>query len=959
MTFFVKWVVVVLYFLFSNTGRAQKIFFEQLTTAEGLPSDYVNCIFRDSKGFLWIGTDKGVCRYDGRRFYYLDKDDGLPSNFVYSFAEDPDGNIWMAALEGGICQYNGERIIAFPNITENISGDAKQIHFNGDGSFFIVTSANLYYCRAGNSLPEKVKDCNGFLAPMPANEFIVGRGDSLYILKKTGHDLDLRKAEYFHFAGVSGYEFIERKGDVTNCYLLDGNKFKFNRRFIGSNITSVPKGVDIKDLLLTRDALFTATAAGLIYTDERNNQLFLNSANGMGADYIRKIYKDRDDNVFFCTFGGGVKIWPRLYLHEYKMEGKVTSVFPTGDQTYITTTTDVYLFNPSSRRLSPFYNIKGQNYTAVYKSEMSRFYLGTMNSFYEFPGENYLGQLSGKDRSKYHMPVNSGVSGFFWDNDSNRLCIATYGDGIVTAHNKKNAVPASIHNGKPAIIEFLVPLQKGFAALTYSSGLTLFYKNREPVQITTKDNLLSNTVFSVLEQPGDQLWIGTLKGLNRYDGRQVIKTLSVKDGLIGSKVMCIFRDSQKRLWLLSDKYLHLVESDKLRAIRSCPVLYDVKNSVNRAAYDGKYDLLYIGLNDALLTVELKKVIPDTVTRLPEISEVVIDAAAATIIDERSVIIPAGTKKLAVRFSSHFVPLSKNGDLYYRLNGIDDEWQLLDISSEAIYHKLPAGSYDLVAKTINPDGYASPELSLITFQVQPPFWKSTVFIVFATSFLLVIFFTTGQAISRKRYRNKIKRLQEENRLQTERERIARELHDNVGSQLTYLINKLDDDYALLTDREEAGKLSSFARGAMQELRETIWALDRKEVTLHDLEYKIILLSGLYNKERNIVSYHSDHSSLNHTSLKSAHALNIYRIIQEAVNNAIKYSAAQNIHISLETKEGLVCIEVADDGKGFDLNKVQEGFGLGNIKNRAMEMHASLAIKSEKEKGTIISLAVSAG
>jgi signal transduction histidine kinase len=200
------------------------------------------------------------------------------------------------------------------------------------------------------------------------------------------------------------------------------------------------------------------------------------------------------------------------------------------------------------------------------------------------------------------------------------------------------------------------------------------------------------------------------------------------------------------------------------------------------------------------------------------------------------------------------------------------------------------------------------------------------------------------------------LQEEYRLQSERERIAMELHDNVGSQLTYLINKIDDDYPMLADKKEADQLSNFARGAMQELRETIWALDKKEVLLYDLDHKIMQLTELYNREKNIVRYDWNGSSTNVTSVKSLQALNIYRIIQEALNNAIKYSEAEKIYVVVEMKGRTINIKITDDGKGFDMQKIVPGYGLRNMKNRAREMNAMLDISSEAGKGAVISLSV---
>src|ERR1044071_8579287 len=129
---------IVIFLLTGFSTRCQKVFFEQLTTAEGLPSDYVNSVFRDSKGFLWVAMDKGVSRYDGHSFLNLNKDNGLTSNFVYCITEDPQHNIWFGTFEGGLCKYDGQTVSPIPLDTSEFR-TVFRVLFNSDGSLFIVS----------------------------------------------------------------------------------------------------------------------------------------------------------------------------------------------------------------------------------------------------------------------------------------------------------------------------------------------------------------------------------------------------------------------------------------------------------------------------------------------------------------------------------------------------------------------------------------------------------------------------------------------------------------------------------------------------------------------------------------------------------------------------------------------------------------------------------------------------
>jgi signal transduction histidine kinase len=178
---------------------------------------------------------------------------------------------------------------------------------------------------------------------------------------------------------------------------------------------------------------------------------------------------------------------------------------------------------------------------------------------------------------------------------------------------------------------------------------------------------------------------------------------------------------------------------------------------------------------------------------------------------------------------------------------------------------------------------------------------------------------------------------------------------VGSQLTYLINKIDDDNGHLANKEEANHLSDFARGAMKELRETIWALDKKEIWPEELGNKVQQLLRLYSNNGHKIEMDWQHNGIQRP-LNSLEALNIYRIIQEAVNNAVKYSDASDVKVLADFAEKCFRVTVMDNGNGFDIEQAGDGYGLKNMKKRAEEMNSELTIKSEIGIGTSIELLI---
>jgi ligand-binding sensor domain-containing protein/two-component sensor histidine kinase len=961
-----SWFWIVFYsgiFLFTGSASiAQKIFFEQLTSAEGLPSDYVNTIFEDSKGFLWIGTDKGACRYKDKQFVYFNKDNGLPSNFINCISEDPKGNIWFGTFEGGLCKYDGQQFRSYPLANENEFRNIFEILFNKDGSFFLESgNFNLYFFRYENAAPERIGTKSAsFISSLGNDQFLVSStNNSIFYLEKKGYHLSIqeiwhtnKKNELLLAKPLHG-RFVTQEEDGINVYETRGKTVFLLRKIKLAEIP--PEGYE-KIFYSKGKEMWISSYSGLSYVDKLDQLHFFAVEKELGGNYVNNIYEDSKENVYICTFGGGIKIWPRFYLQEFPLEGKVISIFPYLGATYLTTTKQVYKYIPE-KKIEIFKNLSFENFSSFYASPMAGYCLGTYKSFFRLPTEQSLYSLNGNTRRRFEVFTHIGISGFL-QKSSDQLFVSMYGGGIYEFDSGNRIMDSFNMKNKRLVsgmVEFLKPLSQSMAVLTYGSGLTLIDNKGRTVLIGKKEGLLSNSVYAVYQDPGNQIWIGTLDGVNLYDGKRIVKTYSNKEGLVGSKVICIFRDPKKRLWVLSDKYLHLVEDSGLRAIRSHPVLFEPNNSINRAAYDTATGNLYIGLTNAFLIVDVNRIVPDSVIHAPGLSAFVADDSSLAWKD-KAIYVQPGFNKLAFQFASQGFSITQKSDIYYKLAGYGDQWSLLDNSGELDYAKLPPGKYNLLAKTTNPDGYASPAVSLVKFEILPPFWRRPGFVVSVSTVLLFLVFLLGKKYSRTQYEKKIRQMQETVQLQVERERIARELHDNVGSQLTYLINKIEDEHNILADKTEAEKLGNFARSTMRELRETIWALNKKEILPEELAGKVRQLLKLYKNHSVQIELDWQNENSEDRPMKSLEALNIFRIVQEAMNNAVKYSHASCITVRLINGIKRLEIMIVDNGKGFNVEEVEKGYGLLNMQKRAEEMSAKLNIESSEGCGTKLHLSM---
>lgn len=204
---------------------------------------------------------------------------------------------------------------------------------------------------------------------------------------------------------------------------------------------------------------------------------------------------------------------------------------------------------------------------------------------------------------------------------------------------------------------------------------------------------------------------------------------------------------------------------------------------------------------------------------------------------------------------------------------------------------------------------------------------------------------------------------QNKLNEQRVSISRDLHDNIGSQLTSIISSIDSlKYFLNGQNEKIDKkldsLSLFAKTTIDELRDTIWAMNQQEITLEDLfsrfnNYVQKARTSIENTKLNFVIEESN-VTLASIKLTSKDGVYLYRILQEAINNALKYAKASEIEVNIKYDASKIEIKVVDNGEGFDFDNVTLGNGLNNMKARANEIHAIINIESELGKGTSVSI-----
>lgn len=207
---------------------------------------------------------------------------------------------------------------------------------------------------------------------------------------------------------------------------------------------------------------------------------------------------------------------------------------------------------------------------------------------------------------------------------------------------------------------------------------------------------------------------------------------------------------------------------------------------------------------------------------------------------------------------------------------------------------------------------------------------------------------------------IAKIETQNKLQEQRLAISRDLHDNIGSQLTFIISSIDNiKYAFdIQNAKLDSKLngiSNFAKSTIIELRDTIWAMNKSEITFEDLQARIHnFMEKAQEAKEDICFTFSVNPLLKSNTFSSVEGMNLYRTIQEAINNSIKYAQPKNVTVNIEPDENGIAITIADDGKGFDREMVVMGNGIHNMQKRIQDIEGDFDLVSKPNEGTKITI-----
>lgn len=460
----------------------------------------------------------------------------------------------------------------------------------------------------------------------------------------------------------------------------------------------------------------------------------------------------------------------------------------------------------------------------------------------------------------------------------------------------------------------------------------------------------------------DHLYIGSNKGIFKTDSTgRVLMVLDKSTGLPDECIYAMAFDSEGLLWCSSNKGIFRINPDRsiFQVTRDDGLQ---ENEFNTNVVGGEGGELYFGGVNGVSSFY-----PHRVDKTEERINLLFrririnndDAFTDTAVWSISKIDLPHNRNL---LSFDFIAMASNNPgqytYQYMMEGIDDEW-IQNNGLQTVRYFLPPGKYVLKIYASRYFNKEAKPLHEVSITIRPPFWKTWWFLSLLG---LLLLFAMGYAIdqyNKAKYRKKLAELESEHRIQVERERISRDLHDNIGAYAhavlynTELLEKEDE----AAYRDQLMKDLKFAsKDIIMALRETIWALKKESYSADECLMRIRNFIQPFTRYYHQITFRIDGDAPK-LRLHYTRALNLVRIVQEAVTNALKHADAKNISVSSRVVDGGWELEVADDGKGMhEKTKKEEGNGMNNMKIRSADSGFNLRVISNDAGGTSIKVLV---
>ena len=930
-------------------------------TENGLPQDSVHVILQTRDGYIWLGTEGGLVRFDGLRFTIYDTQNtpGLKSNTVQGLAEAPDGALWIGTA-GGVVRHRESQFRSFGIESGLPSENVWSVNIDKEGVLWVGTAGGFAELLNGR-----------FVRSPKAMD-----GDA--VVAKDG----------------SGMVWI---GTPRGLLPLEGNGTRLQGLNLQAEVTAV--AFDLKG------KTWIGTAHGLEVFGNGVHKRY-ERKDGLPGDRVTALMTDREGTVWVGADSGLARV----------INGKVER-FPANDAL----SSIAVLSLSEDREGSVWIGTDFNGLTILRKQKFYSYaFSDTMkNAHVRCVLEDRKGTVwIGTNGSGLKRFANEHVSGFTTQNglssnvilslaeDADGNLLVGTPDGLNRVQDDKISTVTAAQGLPEDFIRSIYADKDGSLWVGTRRGLSQI-KNGQVTTFTQADGLGSDLVGALLRDRDGDLWIGTLHGLTRLQGGR-FRTYTKKDGLSGDVITDLYQGEDGVIWIATQDgglsrfrdrrfqpfgpdagfpetiYGMAEDSNRDLWLAAKTGIFQIRRSDLDGLVSGtvsKVAIASYGTSDGLRVQEcsggghpavwkdhlgaiwfstakgvavlaanhnvLNAVPPPVVLENVSIDDQVFEPSQITKVG-------AGHTRLSFEYAGLSYVAPQKVRFKYKLDGFDRAWVDAGTRRVGYYTNVPPGSYVFKVIARNNDGIWNERGLSFKIGVEPHLYQTWWF----RSVLALLVGLLMYAL----YYWRLKRVEQQfNLLLRERNRIAREIHDTLAQGFAGLSVQLELVNRLLVSPTEAVKehlnrARVLVRESLSEARRSIWELRSQEADSRDLAGRFSKLSRQVSEISGTDVQFRIHGT--YRQLNPQVEDEVFRIGQEALTNAVRHSGAKRITIDLTFNSRKLKMTVADDGSGFVREKKSSGpdghFGLQGMQERAEQIRGALTIQSSIGSGTTVSL-----
>ncbi|WP_297984560.1 ATP-binding protein [uncultured Chryseobacterium sp.] len=843
----------------------------------------------------------------------ITEDEGLVSNYIFGIVRDQDNFMW-AASDKGLAKYHDKKWHVLDadsgmpgNYVNQMASDHKQgllLYFSEKGLFYFDTRLNKIIRKYNYPIKNSVKLCNSDINP----NYLIVIGENGKIQTINRYDIkNLKTLSYSKNSNGSLTFFLMENGKKIN--VATDKIFKNKVYGIGKNTYEPIYGL------------------GILVKENGKVRDTITENEGLGSNLLSGVYQTPSKDLIFTTLGGGASVIRNFNSRKtFKLENSsVRSLQYENGIYYILA--DGYLKILDDRKFIKKIKLSNDALSFLVKGDI--LYVGTFSNISKYSIKNF--ELKLLESTVFTF----GVSKIF--ENQGKIYFTTYGGGI------QQYPRGQIANDYPFLtIENFFRMKDGFAAISYENGLFTTDKNLNIKTFHNKNNGLKSNYVANVFSDDDTIWVGSKNQVSGLLNGKVVTNYNSSNGFTGNMVKNIFRGKNGFIWVVSDRMIMKKIGKKLIPLGSLNFLGAERDITLSSIYVKELNKIAIVSKSQFSTIDLDKIHPKQNPEMPKILSISSDGNEIT--DWEKIVLPHENKYINFYFDSVDKQLLTSSALYYKVNNGD--WEKFEDPQVLQFQHLDQGKYKINFKTINSDGYEKLLAETITVKVDDIFYKKWWF------FLLSLLLTFGVAalffyeMSQNKIKKKFEEIRIQSELEAERKRISRDLHDNIGAYTTSLIAKVDNIRP--DDQKDVNQLFEIREDAeyiMSLLRQTIWVLGTKESpvstyidSFRNYIHKYLIPYPHISYE--LIEEIDDPNKM----FESTKLLSLFRIVQEALQNAVKHSGADKITVKFNSKNKIK-LEIRDNGKGFDVSEKHFGYGLKNMKVRAEELNFDLHINTD--------------